>query len=66
MHDLEALLKQTEGKGINIYTHGEMLPAHAYPGLRKYAHLAGHYGNAWQLQKVYSMFLLFIFCALFG
>jgi hydroxylamine reductase len=49
--DLGDLLKQTEGKGINIYTHGEMLPAHMYPGLRKYKHLAGHYGGAWQRQK---------------
>ena len=51
LHDLEALLKQTEGKGINIYTHGEMLPAHGYPGLNKYAHLAGNYGGAWQDQQ---------------
>ena len=49
--DLEALLKQTEGKGVNIYTHGEMLPAHGYPGLKKYAHLAGHFGTAWQNQQ---------------
>ncbi len=49
--DLECLLKQTEEKGINIYTHGEMLPAHAYPGLRKYSHLAGNYGSAWQNQQ---------------
>ena len=52
-HDLkmlEELLKQTEGKGINIYTHGEMLPAHAYPGLKKYTHLAGNFGGAWQDQ----------------
>ena len=52
-HDLkmlEELLKQTEGKGINIYTHGEMLPAHGYPGLKKYAHLAGNFGGAWQDQ----------------
>ncbi len=49
--DLEALLQQTEGKGINIYTHGEMLPAHAYPGLKKYKHLVGNYGGAWQLQR---------------
>ncbi|NOY52102.1 MAG: hydroxylamine reductase [Deltaproteobacteria bacterium] len=49
--DLEALLKQTEGTGINIYTHGEMLPAHGYPGLRKYTHLAGHFGTAWQNQR---------------
>ncbi len=48
--DLEALLKQTQGKDINIYTHGEMLPAHAYPGLKKYKHLVGNYGSAWQLQ----------------
>jgi hydroxylamine reductase len=51
LKDLEDLLKQTEGKGINIYTHGEMLPAHGYPGLKKYSHLAGHYGTAWQNQK---------------
>lgn len=49
--DLEALLKQTEGKGINIYTHGEMLPCHGYPGLKKYSHLAGNYGGAWQDQR---------------
>jgi len=48
--DLEELLKQTEGKGINVYTHGEMLPAHGYPGLKKYAHLVGNYGGAWQDQ----------------
>jgi hydroxylamine reductase len=51
LKDLEALLKQTEGKGINIYTHGEMLPAHGYPGLKKYKHLAGNYGGAWQDQR---------------
>jgi len=49
--DLEALLQQTEGKGINVYTHGEMLPAHGYPELKKYGHLYGHYGTAWQNQK---------------
>jgi len=49
--DLEELLKQTEGKGINIYTHGEMLPAHGYPELNKYEHLAGHFGGAWQDQQ---------------
>jgi hydroxylamine reductase len=52
-HDLrmlEELLKQTEDKGINIYTHGEMLPAHGYPGLKKYSHLAGNFGGAWQDQ----------------
>jgi hydroxylamine reductase len=51
LKDLEELLKQTEGKGINIYTHGEMLPAHGYPGLKKYKHLAGNYGGAWQDQR---------------
>ena len=51
LHDLELLLKQTEGKGINIYTHGEMLPAHAYPGLKKYGHLKGNFGTAWQNQQ---------------
>jgi hydroxylamine reductase len=50
LKDLEAILKQTEGKGINVYTHGEMLPAHGYPALKKYAHLYGHYGTAWQNQ----------------
>ena len=49
--DLKKLLEQTEGKGINIYTHGEMLPAHAYPELKKHAHLKGHYGTAWQNQQ---------------
>ena len=49
--DLYELLKQTEGTGINIYTHGEMLPAHAYPELRKFKHLVGNYGGAWQKQK---------------
>ena len=49
--DLEQLLQQTEGKGINIYTHGEMLPAHGYPVLNKYTHLAGHFGTAWQNQQ---------------
>jgi len=51
LKDLEELLKQTEGKGINVYTHGEMLPAHGYPGLKKYPHLAGNYGGAWQDQQ---------------
>jgi hydroxylamine reductase len=50
LKDLEALLEQTGGTGINVYTHGEMLPAHGYPGLKKYAHLAGNYGGAWQNQ----------------
>ncbi|ADH87004.1 hydroxylamine reductase [Desulfurivibrio alkaliphilus] len=51
LKDLEMLLKQTEGKGINIYTHGEMLPAHGYPELKKYSHFYGHYGTAWQNQQ---------------
>jgi len=51
LKDLDELLKQTEGKGINIYTHGEMLPTLAYPGLKKYPHLAGNYGGAWQDQQ---------------
>jgi len=49
--DLEELLKQTAGKDINVYTHGEMLPCNAYPGLKKYPHLAGNYGGAWQDQQ---------------
>ena len=51
LKDLEILLKQTEGKGINIYTHGEMLPCHGYPELKKYPHLVGNYGGAWQDQR---------------
>ncbi|MEZ5360667.1 MAG: hydroxylamine reductase [Candidatus Zixiibacteriota bacterium] len=51
LKDLETLLKQTEGKDINIYTHGEMLPALAYPELKKYPHLVGNYGGAWQDQQ---------------
>ena len=50
MKFLEELLKQTEGTGVNVYTHGEMLPAHGYPGLKKYSHLAGNFGGAWQDQ----------------
>ena len=50
LKDLEAILKQTEGKGIYVYTHGEMLPTHGYPGLKKYPHFYGHYGTAWQNQ----------------
>jgi len=50
MKDLHELLEQTKGTGINIYTHGEMLPAHAYPKLKAYSHLAGNYGTAWQNQ----------------
>ena len=51
LRDLDLLLQQTEGKGINIYTHGEMLPCHGYPRLKKYPHLAGNYGGAWQDQQ---------------
>lgn len=51
LHDLKLLLEQTEGKGINIYTHGEMLPCHAYPELKKYSHLKGNFGTAWQNQQ---------------
>ena len=51
MVDLEDILEQTEGTGVNVYTHGEMMPAHMYPGLRKHEHLVGHYGGAWQKQK---------------
>jgi hydroxylamine reductase len=50
LKDLAEILKQTEGKGITVYTHGEMLPCHGYPGLKKYAHFHGHYGTAWQNQ----------------
>ncbi len=50
LKDLEELLKQTDGKGIYVYTHGEMLPAHGYPGFKKYSHFYGHYGTAWQNQ----------------
>lgn len=51
LKDLQTLLEATAGRGINIYTHGEMLPAHGYPELNKYAHLVGHYGSAWQNQQ---------------
>ncbi len=51
LKDIEDLLKQTEGTGIDVYTHGEMLPAHYYPQLKKYKHLVGNYGNAWWKQK---------------
>ncbi len=51
LRDLELLLKQTEGKGIDVYTHGEMLPCHGYPELKKYPHFYGHYGTAWQNQR---------------
>lgn len=51
LKDLEMLLRQTEGTGINIYTHGEMLPSHGYEGLKKYPHLVGNFGGAWQDQQ---------------
>ena len=51
LRDLDLLLRQTEGKGINVYTHGEMLPCLAYPKLKKYSHLVGNYGSAWQNQR---------------
>ena len=50
LRDLELILKQSEGKGIYVYTHGEMLPCHGYPELKKYPHFYGHYGTAWQNQ----------------
>lgn len=50
LHDLEMLLKQTEGTGVDVYTHSEMLPAHYYPAFKKYTHFAGNYGNAWWKQ----------------
>jgi hydroxylamine reductase len=57
LKDMELLLKQTAGKGITIYTHGEMLPTHGYPELKKYPHFYGHYGTAWQNQhKEFSRF----------
>jgi hydroxylamine reductase len=57
LKDLDELLRQTAGKGIFVYTHGEMLPAHGYPGLKKYGHFYGHYGTAWQNQaKEFSAF----------
>ena len=51
LRDLEMLLEQTEGTGVEVYTHGEMLPAHYYPKFKKYRHFAGNYGNAWWKQK---------------
>ncbi|SHH39605.1 hydroxylamine reductase [Sporanaerobacter acetigenes] len=51
LKDMEELLKQTEGTGVDVYTHGEMLPAHYYPAFKKYPHFAGNYGNAWWKQK---------------
>ena len=51
LRDLELLLEQTAGKGVNVYTHGEMLPAHGYSALKKYPHLKGNFGTAWQNQQ---------------
>ena len=51
MKDMEELLKQTEGTGVDVYTHGEMLPAHYYPAFKKYSHFVGNYGNAWWKQR---------------
>ncbi len=51
LHDLKLLLEQTEGTGVSVYTHGEMLPAHAYPELKKYPQLKGNFGTAWQNQQ---------------
>ena len=51
LHDLALLLEQTKDKGINIYTHGEILPCHAYPKLKEYPHLKGNFGTAWQNQQ---------------
>ena len=51
LKDMEELLKQTEGTGIDVYTHGEMLPAHYYPAFKKYSHFVGNYGNAWWKQR---------------
>lgn len=51
LFDLEQLLEQTKARGVNVYTHGEMLPAHGYPGLKKYGNLVGHFGTAWQNQQ---------------
>ncbi len=57
LHDLKQLLEQTQGLGIRIYTHGEMLPAHGYPKLKAYPHLAGHFGTAWHNQtKEFTQF----------
>ncbi len=57
LKDLDELLRQTEGKGINVYTHGEMLPCHGYPKLKQYKHLVGNYGGAWQDQaKEFDVF----------
>ena len=51
LKDMEELLKQTEGTGVDVYTHSEMLPAHYYPAFKKYSHFVGNYGNAWWKQR---------------
>src|SRR5699024_4205056 len=51
LHDMEALLKQTEGTGVDVYTHSEMLPANYYPAFKKYDHFVGNYGGSWWHQK---------------
>lgn len=51
LRDLQAILEQTDGTGVNIYTHGEMMPGHAYPELNKYSHLVGNFGTAWQVSE---------------
>ena len=56
LYDLKLLLEQTEGKGVNVYTHGEMLPAHGYPELRKFKHLKGNFGTAWQNQRACAVY----------
>ena len=58
LHDLKQLLIQTDGKGVNIYTHGEMLPCHAYPELKKHPQLKGNFGTAWQNQQKNSLTFL--------
>ncbi len=58
LHDMKLLLEQTKDKGINIYTHSEMLPAHGYPKLKEYPHLKGNFGTAWQSRKLSSIIFL--------
>ena len=60
LRDLQLLLEQTEGKGINIYTHGEMLTAHAYPFLKKFSHLKGNFGTAWQNRSRKSLIIFLL------
>mgnify|MGYP002227449193 FL=1 len=58
LHDMKLLLEQTKDKGINIYTHSEMLPAHGYPKLKEYPHLKGNFGTAWQSHNLSSIIFL--------